>query len=99
MKTFHLIIVKMLIYVKTPSGETIPLTVGASDTIGAVKATIENNEGVHIQADDQRLMFDGKELEDGRTVSDHGIKNESTLQLLFRQLEGNYADTKRMHTP
>jgi hypothetical protein len=99
MKTFHLIIVKMLIYVKTPSGETIPLTVRALDTIEAVKATIENNEGIHIQADDQRLVFDGKQLEDGRTVSDHGIENGSTLQLLLRQLEGNYADTERMHKP
>ena len=89
-KTFHLVIIaraRILIYVKTPGGKTITLTVRASDTIGAIKAKIEDGEGT--LPDDQRLSFAGKELEDGRTVSDYGMKNGSTLQLQLRPLEGN----------
>ena len=90
-KIFHFIIIasaRMLIYVKTPSGKMITLTVRASDTIKAVKAKIEDSE--RIPPDDQILTFAGKELEDGRKVSDYDMKNGSTLQLQLRPLEGNY---------
>jgi hypothetical protein len=73
----------MLIYVKTPSGKTVTLTVRNSDTIEVVKAKIED-----IPPGDQRLTFAGKQLEDGCIVSDYDIKNGSTLQLQLRPLEG-----------
>ena len=83
----------MLIYVKTPDRKTITLTVRASDTIETVKTKIEDEEG--IPPDDQILTFAGKELEDGRKVSDryHGVKNGSTLQLQLRPLQGNCIGT------
>lgn len=73
---------KKQIFIKTLNGKSITMEVTDSDTIESIKNRIHEKEGVPV--DQQRLVFNGKQLENTNSVADYSISADSTVHLVLR---------------
>ena len=71
------------LFVKTLTGRIMQLDVEANDTIGEIKAKIQNIDGYNTPPAQQRLIFSGKQLEDDKRLSDYAIPDSATLYLVY----------------
>jgi ubiquitin len=72
----------MQLFVKTLTGKTVTVEVDPGATIDAIKQQVQDKEG--IPPDQQRLIFAGKQLEDGHTIQEYNLEADSTLHMVLR---------------
>ena len=77
--TFNLVL-RMHIFVKTPTGRTITLEVEPNETLEIVKIKIQ--EKMAINPEYQCLVFSGNRLVDNLTLNDYKVKNNDILRLV-----------------
>ena len=81
----------MIIYVTTLTGIKIVINVSPTDSIEYLKTLIYNANNTPV--DQQRLIFNGTQLEDYRTLADYNIQQKATISMVLRLRGGMLHET------
>uniref|UniRef100_A0A3B3QUY2 Ubiquitin-like domain-containing protein n=1 Tax=Paramormyrops kingsleyae TaxID=1676925 RepID=A0A3B3QUY2_9TELE len=70
------------VFLKTVNGTIHTYEITPGETVSEFKRKVFNKE--HVAVDQQRLIYEGRQMEDGKKLEDYGVKNESTIFLILR---------------
>lgn len=70
------------LFIKTLRGTTFKIQASLTQTVEELKASINEQEGFDIEK--QRLIFQGKCLEDDKSLNDYNVSNEVAMHLVIR---------------
>ncbi|KAJ8005673.1 hypothetical protein DPEC_G00120370 [Dallia pectoralis] len=81
-KVMVLITAPTQVFLKNEKGQTHTYDVEPGETVTQFKGKVKNKEGVPV--DQQMLIHEGRQLEDGQKLEDYGVRNQSNIQLSLR---------------
>ena len=70
------------VFVKTFAGKTLTVEVEPDESVESLKNKLQSKEG--IPPNQQRILFGGKQLDSKKSISDYGIEDESTMNMVLR---------------
>jgi hypothetical protein len=75
-------VIKIQFFLKGMNGKTSVIECASDDEVSKIRLLVAEKE--NIAPENQRLIFSGRQLEDGHCISEYGVQNNSTVFLVIR---------------
>ncbi|XP_030593631.1 polyubiquitin-like [Archocentrus centrarchus] len=74
--------VPIQVFLKNEKGQTSTYDIQPDETVSNFKRRVESRE--RVPASQQRLIHEGKEMQDGNKLVDYNVRNQSTIDMTLR---------------